>query len=126
MANVKITVEGVLMDGHQVSFKAPCDCTAIDKLDVYYVENMVVKNKLFTMKDAHGNDLTGIGNLFAKGAIVKVILDTVNSAAYIQNAATNSYIEGRFNSMKNIYYGTGEPSADLGNDGDLYFQYEEE
>ena len=110
MAKIKVTIEGVLMDGHQVSFKAPCDCTAVDGLLVQYVENMEVKSKAFTLKDAHGNDLTGIGNLFAEGAIVKVLLDTVNSSAYIQNADTNAYLEGRFGDVDTIKIVAALPS----------------
>lgn len=102
MANIKIVVEGALMDGHEVSFKAPCDCTAITGLNVQYVEDMEIKNRVFTLKDAHGNDLTGIGNLFQEGAIVKVLLDTVNSSAYIQNADTNAYLEGRLGDVDTI------------------------
>ena len=99
MANLKITINGVLMDGHEVTFKAPCDCTYIDKLDVHYVENLVSKNKLFTMKDSHGNTLAGLGNLFEAGAYVHVILNTKDGAAYIQNADTNGYLEGKFSAL---------------------------
>lgn len=99
MANLKIIINGVLMDGHEVTFKAPCDCTSIDKLDVHYVENMVSKNKLFAMKDTHGNTLSGLGNLFEAGAYVHVILNTKDGEAYIQNADTNGYLEGKFASL---------------------------
>ena len=37
--------------------------------------------------------MPGIGEAFAKGALIKVILDVTNGYAYIQNAGTNSYIE---------------------------------
>lgn len=93
MANIKIIVEGALMDGHKVTFKAPCDCISVEKLDVRYIKDGEQVSKLFTMKDTHGNDLTGIGNLFMEGAYVHVILDTVRGFAYIQNAATNGYLE---------------------------------
>jgi hypothetical protein len=53
-------------------------------------------SKVFTFKDAHKNELTGIDNLFAAGAYVKVILDVNNASAYIQNADTNAYIERTF------------------------------
>lgn len=99
MANVKITINGVLMDGHEVTFKAPCDCSAFEHLDVHYVENQTQKNKLFTMKDAHGNSLTGIGNLFAKGAYVHAILNTVDGVAYLQNGDTNGYLEGKLSQV---------------------------
>lgn len=99
MAKIKIVIDGILMDGHEVSFKAPCDCTAIDGLKVYYIENQTQKSRVFTLKDAHGNTLTGIGNLFATGAIVKVLLNTVDGAAHIQNADTNKYLEDKFAQM---------------------------
>lgn len=95
MANVKITVNGPLMDGHKVTFKAPCNCDVVEKLDVRYVEDSTQKSKLFTMKDTHGNDVTGLGNLFEAESYVHVILDTVNCFAYLQNADTNGYIEKR-------------------------------
>lgn len=99
MANIKITIDGPLMDGHRVTFKAPCDCTTVEQLDVRYVEDKTQVSKLFTMKDAHGNDLTGIGNLFSEGAYVHVILNTTNGFAYIQNADTNGYLENRMSQM---------------------------
>lgn len=95
MANIKITIDGPLMDGHKVTFKAPCECTIVEKLDIRYVRGNEQVSKLFTMKDAHGNDVTGIGNLFEEGAYVHAILDTVNQVAYLQNADTNGYIESK-------------------------------
>lgn len=95
MANIKIIVEGPLMDGHKVTFKAPCECFEVEKLNVFYVKDNAQVSRLFTMKDTHGNDLTGIGNLFTEGAYVHAILDTTNGFAYIQNADTNGYIEQR-------------------------------
>lgn len=93
MANIKITVEGPLMDGHKITFKAPCNCDVVEKLDVRYIENNTQKSKLFTMKDSHGKDLTGLGNLFFKDAYVDVVLDINTSSAYLQNASTNTYLE---------------------------------
>ena len=102
MANIKITVEGPLMDGHKVTFKAPCNCDVVEKLDVRYIENNTQKSKLFTMKDSHGNDLTGLGNLFFKDAYVDVVLDTNSLSAYLQNAGTNGYIEGKLTPVDNL------------------------
>lgn len=126
MAKVRVDLNCVPVDGQAVAFKAPCDCTAVDGILCYYAQGDEKVSKAFVFKDAHGNNVAGIGNLFAAGSVVKVVLDVTNGGAYLQNADTNAYLESRFNSMKNIYYGTGEPSADLGKDGDLYFQYEEE
>jgi hypothetical protein len=67
---------------------------------VYYsdvTENSVEqRNSTFVFKDTHGNVLTGIRNLFNGGSYVKVVLDTTTRSAYIQNADTNSYLEGKF------------------------------
>lgn len=89
MAKVKVVSEFPLYNGMAITFNAPCDCTAVDGLTVSYSGEF----QDFTFRDAHNNDLTGIGNLFSEGAFVKVILDTNNGAAYIQNADTNSYFE---------------------------------
>ena len=107
MANIKITVDGPLMDGHKITFKAPCNCNIVEKLDVLYIENNTQKSRLFTMKDSHGNDLTGLGNLFSEGAYVNVVLDTNNSFAFLQNAATNGYLEQR---VPKFTYATEEPT----------------
>ena len=92
MANIKVELSHEIIDGQPVTIVAPCDCTAITGLKVYYPGG----SKQFAFKDAHGNDLTGIGNLFAKGAIVKALLDVKNGFAYLQNADTNAYIENTF------------------------------
>lgn len=110
MANIKITVEGPLMDGHKVTFKAPCNCDAVEKLDVRYIKDNEQKSKLFTMKDSHGNDLTGLGNLFFKDAYVDVVLDPNSGSAYLQNAGTNAYLEEKF---KTISAGVATPVDNL-------------
>lgn len=89
MANIKVELSHEIIDGQPVTFVAPCDCTAITGLKVYYPGG----SKVFTFKDAHGNVLTGIGNLFGEGAYVKAILDVTNGNAYLQNADTNAYLE---------------------------------
>lgn len=100
MANIRVDVSGIITDGQSITFKAPCDCSEIEKLNVYYIENGVRVSKLFTMKDAHGNDLTSIGNLFEKDAYVVTILNSVDGVAYLQNADTNAYLEGRFENLE--------------------------
>lgn len=108
MANIKVTVNGALSDGQKITFKAPCSCSEIEKIKVCYINNGTQVSRLFTMKDSHGNDLTGIGNLFSKGAYVHVILDTVNGFAFLLNADTNTYLEQR---IKTIFtYATEIPT----------------
>lgn len=104
MAKIKVTSECPLYDGMSITFRAPCDCTAVDGLTVTYGETSAT----FAFRDAHGNDLTGIGNLFAAGAYVKAILDTTSGHAYLQNADTNTYIETSLAKMAvGTYVGTG-------------------
>lgn len=91
MANIKVELSHDIIDGQPVTFVAPCDCTAITGLKVCHPGG----SKVFVFKDAHGNTLTGIGNLFAKGAYVKAVLDVNNGFAYIQNADTNAYLEAQ-------------------------------
>lgn len=94
MATLRVDITEPLLDGMDVRFKAPCDCTAVTSLTVYYPGETDTLSKVFTFRDAHGNDLTGVGNLFVAGAYLKVLLDTTNGYAFIQNADTNAYIEG--------------------------------
>ena len=93
MAYIKINTNYPVYDGMPLTFEAPCDCTSVEGLTVTYNN----ESTSFVFKDAHGNTLTGVGGLFAKGAYVKVILDTQNGGAYIQNADTNAYLEAKFN-----------------------------
>ncbi len=92
MANIKVVSDRPLFDGIAITFKAPCECSAVDGLTVTY-HNI---SRSFSFRDAHGNDLTNIGNLFEENAYVKAVLDTENGYAYLQNADTNAYIEGAF------------------------------
>ena len=96
MARVRVDLTEPLLNGMDIKFKAPSDCTAVTGLIVYAPDNNGgISNQVFTFKDAHGNALTGLGNLFAKNALVKVMVDTEAGAAYIQNADTNKYLEDK-------------------------------
>ena len=102
MANIRIDVIGELVDGQNVTFRAPCDCTSVTGLKVYYIKNGEKVSKVFTMKDAHGNSLANLNNLFAEGAYVHAILDINNNYAYMQNVDTNGYLESRLNPVDNL------------------------
>ena len=60
---------------------------------------------MFIFTDAHGNNLTGIGHLFRKGSIVKVLLNLDDNKAYIQNADTNQYLEEKFTAVQSAIGG---------------------
>lgn len=92
MAYINVNSPCPVFQGMPITFKAPCDCTAVEGLVVAYGDNSYT----FAFKDAHGNTLTGVGNLFMQGALVKAILDIEDGYAYLQNADTNAYIERTF------------------------------
>ena len=103
MANIILTLDHTIQDGEDIKFKAPCACNEIEGITVNYpVESgdgtIGTETKTFTFRDSHGNDLTGLGNLFSEGAYVKVIVDTENGHAYLQNADTNGYLEEKLGS----------------------------
>ncbi len=106
MANILVKLDHEMLDGEEVKFVAPCDCTAVTGVQISYPEesgeDIVFKTKNFSFCDAHGNNLTGLGNLFVAGAIVKVILSVGDGFAYIQNAATNGYLESQFARLEGI------------------------
>ena len=138
MANIKVTLDYQINDGMSLTFKAPCDCTEVTGLIVYYPvitdDGSTTTSKTFTFKDAHNNNLTSIDNLFTTDAYVKVVLNINQNYAYIQNADTNSYLEGKFTTINaNLEdkapaytYGTTDLTAGTSSleTGKLYFVYE--
>lgn len=100
MATINVYLNEPLRDGMEVKFKAPCDCTNVTDLTLHHPDNDgATGTKSVVLVDAHGNRLRGVGNLFLKGAYVKVLIDTTNGLAYIQNSDTNGYLEGKFSEL---------------------------
>ena len=94
MAKIRIDINTTVRNGRSLTFKAPADCANVTGLIVYYPENGATISKNFVFADAHGVDVgSGTISLFAKNAFVKVVLDTDNGKAYVQNADTNAYLE---------------------------------
>ena len=118
MANVKVTLDYPINDGMSLTFKAPCDCTEVTGLIIYYpnlTENdSSLTYSTFTFKDAHGNNLENIGNLFTTGVYVKVVLDVTNNYAYIQNADTNGYLETKMKGFIGVIISNTEPEVQTG------------
>jgi hypothetical protein len=57
-------------------------------------------SKVFTLADAHGNNVGDIDHLFAENVVVKVILDVTTGMAFVQNADTNAYLETQLASKR--------------------------
>lgn len=102
MAHIRIDLAEPLLDGLDIKFKAPCNCSDVVGLKVFYPQDETTATKEFVFRDAHGNDLTGLGNLFFKDSYVKVIVDVENGYAYLQNADTNSYLESRMQTKHDV------------------------
>lgn len=96
MANIRVDVNYAIQDGSEVVFRSPVDCSQITGLIVYYTVEGKTASKVFALADAHGNNVGDIDHLFAESVVVKVILDVTAGMAYVQNADTNAYLEGRF------------------------------
>ena len=97
MPNIRVDLDTPVLNGQAVTFKSPADCSDITGLIIYYPEGDTTTSKTFKFVDAHGVDVgSGTFSLFAADALVKVILDTDEGKAYVQNADTNAYIEKTF------------------------------
>lgn len=108
MANIRLDMLDTIQDGQTVTFKAPCDCTAINGIKVYYPgTDGNATSKEFLLKDTHGNDVSNINDLFKKNTYISALLDVPNGFAYLINAATNAYLEQK---IKNIVFATEEPT----------------
>lgn len=101
MANIRLDLDVGIYDGQNLTFKAPCDSTDVTGLIIYYPNSDTTESTVFTFKDAHGNALDTL-DLFAEGAYLTVVLDTVNQTCYFKNADTNAYLEGKFESKADI------------------------
>ena len=83
MSTLTVTLpEGAsVVDGKQLTFVAPCDCTGVTGIKIGEVE--------YTLVDATNTCVSDKGSQFVSGAMVSVIIDTANSRAYIQNSANS-------------------------------------
>lgn len=105
--NIRVDLNYPIKDGTEVVFRSPVDCSQITGLIVYYVDaDGLANSKEFAFTDAHGNNVGDIDHLFAEDVVVKVILDVTTSKAFVQNADTNAYLEGRFKELEDKI-GTG-------------------
>jgi hypothetical protein len=117
MPNIRVDLDYTIKDGTEIKFRSPVDCSQITGLIVYYpgADGNTV-SKEFVLADAHGNNVGDIDHLFAEDVVVKVILDVTKGMAFVQNADTNAYLEGKFRAV--TMYAT-----DPNNDGNIVLQY---
>ena len=98
MSKIKVTSKCAIYDGMSLTFKAPCNSEAVDGINIYYGSTSTA----FTFRDAHGVNLASKADLFTSGAYVKVVLNTTNMYAYLQNADTNNYLETKLASKLSL------------------------
>lgn len=99
--NIRVDLNYPIKDGTEVVFRSPVDCSDVTGLKVYHVgEDGAAASQEFVLADAHGNNVGCIPHLFAENVVVKVILDVTTGMAFVQNADTNAYIEGRFGDIE--------------------------
>ena len=94
--NIRVDLNTPIKDGTEVVFRSPVDCSQVTGLKVYYLGG----SQEFVFADAHGNNVGDIDHLFAENVAVKVILDVTHGMAFVQNADTNAYLEGRFGDIE--------------------------
>lgn len=121
--NIIVDLNYPIKDGTEVVFRSPVDCSQVKGLLVNYQDNGPC-TKEFALADAHGNNVGDINNLFAENVVVKVILDVKNSMAFVQNADTNAYLEGKFAYIMShfgsiLHAVTGDDLNDLALSGEL-------
>ena len=111
--NIRVDLTTPIYDGTEVVFRSPVDCSQITGLIVYYWDNGSTASKEFAFADAHGNNVGDIDHLFAENVVVKVILDLKTNMAFVQNADTNAYLEGRFAELEEAIGAGGIPTDEL-------------
>ena len=122
--NIRVDLNTPIKDGTEVVFRSPVDCSQVTGLIVYY--NGGTDSQEFAFADAHGNNVGDIDHLFAENVAVKVILDVTTSMAFVQNADTNAYLEGRFaelaKAIANVQPGGGGNTIHCGDwrPGEIY------
>lgn len=81
MSIIKVTLPPgeIPAEGKQVSFKAPCPCDQTEAIQIEGVN--------YTVCDALGKCVTGIGGVWDVGSIVTVTLSLEQQKAYVQNNA---------------------------------------
>ena len=95
MKNIIVDMTTPIIDGAEVVFRSPVDCSQITGLILRYNG----ESKGFAFTDAHGNDVGKVDHLFAENVVVKVILDVAHAMAFVQNADTNAYLEQRIDGV---------------------------
>lgn len=99
MANLIIQENGgartrPAVTGEEITIKTPCGCSDVTGVQINGVA--------FPFYDASGNSLADMTGLFAKDSLIRVLIDADKTRAYILNADTNAYLEGKLNGKADL------------------------
>ena len=83
---LRLPTEEKLHTGRQVTFEAPCNSEELGGL--------IVDGVTYAIVDSNGRTL--VDKSFSSGAMVSVIFNLEKKKAFVQNADTNAYLEGKF------------------------------
>ena len=97
MANLIIQENGSprttpAVHGEEITIATPCDCSKVTGVKINSVE--------FPFYDTLGNSLASITGLFAKDSLIRVMIDTNKTRAYILNAGTNASLESKLSAAE--------------------------
>ena len=97
MAKIKLTLPlgEIPVTGKQVSFVAPCDCSAVDGIQIDGVDYDVV--------DSLGNIVPFGKGVWHNGATLTVALNVENHKAYLQNQNSYTKLEILSDAVKAVY-----------------------
>lgn len=73
-----------ICNGKMITFRAPCDCT--DDNTGTVITGIVIEGVTYELVGTNNECISNTGEMFSKGSMVSVVLDTENNKAYIQNA----------------------------------------
>ena len=86
MSTLTVDLRGAsVVDGKQLTFVAPCDCTGVTGLKI--------GDDIYELVDATGNLIASNVTHFAKDSMVSVIVCTQSKKAYIQNSANKLFVD---------------------------------
>lgn len=86
--NIRVNLDCEVVNGKQISFRAPCDssnCTGL-----------VINDENYDIVDSADNTLSGKAGLWKANAIISVIVHTAEKRAYLQNPSV-SHVDDKNN-----------------------------
>ena len=108
VGKIKLTVEDIITNGKQISFQTPCGSAN--------TTGLIINDTEYDIVNAIGDSVIGVYGIWARDAMVSVVLNTDTKKAYIQTTYDNSpcvvgfgvnkySVDGVIHTSKNIFPG---------------------